>query len=71
MKVTGTREAFLKMLETPAVNKILGVSAGTASAWKAGVLGTGDRPPTIDKMEEMLQKYGAEVVREKVWKMPE
>lgn len=70
MKVTGTREAFLKMLETPAVYKVLGVTRGTVSAWKAGVSGTGDRPPTLDKMEEMLLKYGASVEREKVWRIP-
>lgn len=71
MKITGTREAFLKMLEEPAVNKKLDVSRATVANWKASLLGTIDRqPPTLDKMEEMLQKYGATVVKEKVWKIP-
>jgi transcriptional regulator with XRE-family HTH domain len=71
MKITGTRQAFLKMLEVPAVNKALGVSRATVSNWKRSLEGIGDQnPPTLDKMEEMLTKYGATVVKEKVWKIP-
>lgn len=71
MKVTGTREAFRKLLDIPAVNKSLGVSRGTVANWKRAMEGVGDRePPTLDKMEEMLLKYGASVHMEKVWVMP-
>lgn len=68
MKITGTREAFKAMLETPALSNILGVSRGTVANWKRSMEGIGEQnPPTLDKMEEMLLKYGATVVKEKVW----
>jgi hypothetical protein len=71
MKVTGTREAFAAMLEEKAVYKKLEVSRGTVANWKAAMIGYSERqPPTLDKMEEMLLKYGASIEREKVWKLP-
>lgn len=72
MKVTGTREAFMRIIEVPAVNKILGVSRGTVANWKRSMEGLGTQnPPTLDKMEEMLHKYGATIIKEKVWEVPE
>lgn len=70
MKVTGTKEAFLRMLQETAVYKELGVSHSTVANWKRSLEGVGPQaPPTIDKMEEMLLRWGAEVVKEKVWKI--
>jgi transcriptional regulator with XRE-family HTH domain len=72
MKITGTQAAFLAMLEERGVYAKLGVSRSTVSNWKRSIEGNGDQqPPTIDKMEEMLQKYGATVVKDKVWKIPQ
>jgi transposase len=68
MKITGTREAFTRLIHVPAVNKILGVSRGTVANWKRAMEGVGEHnPPTLDKMEEMLMKYGAKVLKEKIW----
>jgi len=39
------------------------------SNWKK-YIETGSARVTTDKMEEMLLKYGAEVAKEKVWKLP-
>lgn len=70
-KITGTKEAFLTMLQETAVYKKLGVSHSTVSNWKRSLEGVGTQaPPTLDKMEEMLLRYGATVAREKEWKMP-
>ena len=70
MEVVGTKEAFLKMLSVRGVYKTLGVDRSTVSNWKLAIAGKIDRlPPTIDKMEEMLQKHGATVVSEKTWKL--
>lgn len=65
MQVTGTKEAFEKMLEIPAVNKLLGVDSSTVANWKRYV--REGRLISTDKMEEMLLRYGANVKREKVW----
>lgn len=65
-EVIGTREAFFLMLQEPAVNKKLGVSKQTVTNWKSYVH---EGKVSLDKMEEMLLKYGAEVVQEKIWKL--
>lgn len=64
MEVTGTKEAFLQMLSERGVYKKLGVSMSTVSNWKRDP----DRV-TLDKMEEILLRFGATVVHEKVWKV--
>lgn len=69
MKVTGTKEAFTAILKERGVYQKLGVSRATVSNWKRSLDGIGAQPPTIDKMEEMLLRYGATVVREKVWEV--
>lgn len=64
MEITGTKAAFLEMLKERGVYKKLGVSMPTVSNWK--------RKPesvTLDKMEQMLQRYGAAVVQEKIWRI--
>lgn len=69
MEITGTREAFLYMLDERGVYKKLGVSISRVSNWKRALAGIDDNnKPTLDKMEEMLERYGAAVAREKVWK---
>lgn len=71
MKITGTREAFYQMLQVPAVHNILGISKQTVSNMRRTMEGReGRNPPTLDKMEEMLTRYGAKVVKEKVWEVP-
>lgn len=70
MKVTGTKQAFAQMLEQRGVYKKLGVSIPTVSNWKRALAGMDEKNmPTLDKMEEMLSKYGAAVVSEKVWQL--
>lgn len=72
MQVTGTQQAFLKMLEEKNIHVKLGVAQPTAANWKR-ILVTGDTSNgrvSIDKMEEMLLKAGASVVVEKVWDLP-
>lgn len=67
MEVKGTKEAFVQMLSERGVYKKLGVDRSTVANWKT-YLKEG-RSISLDKMEEMLLKYGASVVQEKVWKV--
>ncbi|WP_343566320.1 hypothetical protein [Sphingobacterium sp.] len=67
MEVKGTKEAFAQMLSERGVYKKLGVDRSTVANWKT-YLKEG-RSISLDKMEEMLLKYGASVVQEKVWKV--
>jgi hypothetical protein len=72
MNVHGTREAFMRMLSERGVYKKIGVSRTTANNWKRAILGDDLRNiPTINKMENLLNKFGAFVITEKVWEMPE
>lgn len=64
-QITGTREAFAAMLQERGVYKKLGVTKGTAHNYKR-YLKEG-KSISLDKMEQMLLKYGASVVQEKVW----
>ena len=59
--------AFEQLLEVKAVHQYLGVSAPTVSNWKR-YLSEG-KTVSLDKMEEMLLKFGARVKQEKVWEM--
>ncbi|MBD0353538.1 MAG: hypothetical protein ICV65_20530 [Flavisolibacter sp.] len=68
MKVAGTRKAFATMIDNRGVYKKLGVSRSTVATWKI-YLKEG-KSLSLDKMEEMLDKYGATVVKEKVWELP-
>lgn len=63
--VEGTEAAFAQMISERGVYKKLGVDRSTVAHWKRG------QSVSLDKMEEMLKKYGASVVREKVWEIPE
>ncbi|MDR0266046.1 hypothetical protein [Sphingobacterium sp. 2149] len=67
MEVKGTKEAFVQMLSERGVYKKLGVDRSTVANWKT-YLKEG-RSISLDKMEEMLLKYGASVVQEKVWEV--
>ena len=71
MKIIGTKEAFLAMISERGVYNKLGVDRSTVSTWKRTMDGTDTRnsPPSLDKMEEMLLRYGALVVKEKVWRL--
>jgi hypothetical protein len=66
-KITGTREAFSMMIQERGVYKKLGVERSTVSGWKR-YLGEGVKI-SLDKMEEMLRKYGAVQVKEAVWEV--
>jgi hypothetical protein len=66
-KVTGTREAFSIMIQERGVYKKLEVDRSTVANWKI-YLKIGAKI-SIDKMEEMLRKYGAVQVREAVWEV--
>lgn len=66
-----TKEAFEKMISNRGVYKTLGVDRSTVSVWKLSIAGKIDRqPPTTDKMQEMLLRYGAKIIQEKVWYLP-
>jgi hypothetical protein len=70
-KVTGTREAFMKLLQTRGIYNTLGVDRSHVSNWKRALRGEDDKyMPTLNKMEEMLIKAGASIVKEKVWNLP-
>jgi hypothetical protein len=66
-KITGTREAFSMMIQERGVYKKLGVERSTVSGWKR-YLAEGVKI-SLDKMEEMLRKYGAVQVKEAVWEV--
>lgn len=67
MEIVGTREAFKRLLEVPALYKYLDVDTSTVANWKR-YLRDGKLIST-DKMEEMLLKYGAKIKQEKVWEI--
>lgn len=66
MVIIGTKEAFSKMINERGVHKKLGIEKGKVNNYrqylKAGKL-------SLDKMEEMLLKYGATIVNEKSWEL--
>ena len=62
MQVTGTKEAFFKMLSERGIYKKLCVDKSTVSNWKRNVTAV-----TLDKMEEILIRSGAEVLQDKTW----
>ena len=64
-EITGTRHAFEMMISERGVSKKLGVDRLTVSGWKTYL--RENRNISIDKMEEMLIKYGATVIKDKVW----
>ena len=66
-KISGTREAFSTMIQERGVFKKLGVDRSTVSGWKI-YLKAGAKI-SIDKMEEMLRKYGAVQVKDAVWEV--
>lgn len=67
MEVVGTRKAFETMISERGVYKKLGVDRSTVASWKI-YLKQG-KSISLDKMEEMLLRYGATVVQEKVWEI--
>jgi len=69
MEISGTKDAFAHMISHRSVYRKLGVSRSTVSSWKIRLRKGNEL--SLDKMEEMLLKYGAEVVEEKVWDFEE
>ena len=68
MKITDTKKAFAQVLQERGIYKRLGVSMATVSNWRRALEGHDERNmPTL----EMLNKYGAEGIREKVWCVPD
>ncbi|NII29898.1 hypothetical protein HB364_32770 [Pseudoflavitalea sp. X16] len=69
--ITGTRDAFIALLQERGVYTRLGVDRSTVSNWRRALKGQDNKfMPSLDKMEEMLLKSGAKVAREKVWIIP-
>lgn len=66
-RIVGTRQAFEKMISERGVYKKLGVERSTVATWKI-YLREG-KSLSLDKMEEMLFKYGAVAVQEKIWQL--
>lgn len=68
MEISGTKAAMLQILKEKNVYEKLGVSRSSVSNWKRALEGKDDHNNlTLDKMEELLQTYGATIVHEKVW----
>lgn len=67
MQVKGTKEAFLQLISEKGIENRLGVNRTTVANWKAYI--RDGKSISIDKMEEMLLKGGAKVVKEKVWEV--
>lgn len=62
MEVTGTREAFMALISQPGFARKYSWNKSLVSQWASG-----ERVPTLDKMEEVLLIAGSTVVKEKVW----
>lgn len=67
MQVSGTKEAFEVMLKERGVYKKLNIDRSTVSNYRA-YLKAGTHI-SMDKMEQMLLKYGATIVKEKIWNL--
>lgn len=67
MEIVGTKEAFTRLLEIPAIYKYLGVDTSTVANWKRYM--REGKLISTDKMEEMLLRFGAKVKQEKVWEI--
>lgn len=67
MNITGTRAAFAKIIREPNVHAKLGVSRVMVTKWRKYVIE--EKYVTLNKMEEMLLKYGATVKQEKIWEI--
>lgn len=71
MTKTGTIEAFKALLDKRGIYATLEVDRSRVSNWKKYFSGKpGGEKPSIERMEELLAKAGAEVVQEKIWKLP-
>ena len=70
-EITTTKKAFAELIAEPASSERLGVARSRVSEWKAWLRGDGGKAISLEKMEELLEKAGAVVVQEKVWRMPE
>jgi hypothetical protein len=70
MTIESTPQAFMVLLNERGIYKKLGVDRSTVSNWKRALAGQDCRNmPSLDKMEEMLSRYGAKVVSEKIWQI--
>lgn len=65
MRINGTKEAFEKLLSERGIYKRLNVDRSTVSNWKKGT-----QKVSLDKMEAILLKAGATIVKEKIWNVP-
>ena len=70
MTIKSTPLAFMALISERGIYKKLGVDRSTVSNWKRALAGQDHRNmPSLDKMEEILEKSGAKVINEKVWKI--
>jgi DNA-binding transcriptional regulator YiaG len=64
MEVVGTKEAFKALVTQPGFARKYNWNKSLVSQWASG-----ERVPTLDKMEEVLLATGAKVVQDKVWEV--
>jgi hypothetical protein len=70
MTIESTPQAFMTLISKRGIYKELGVDRSTVSNWKRALSGQDHRNmPSLDKMEEILNRYGAKVIKEKVWEI--
>jgi hypothetical protein len=70
MTFESTPQAFMALINERGIYKKLGVDRSTVSNWKRALAGQDRRNmPSLDKMEEILGRYGAKVISEKIWQI--
>ncbi|MFA9219670.1 MAG: hypothetical protein ACEQSL_00675 [Sediminibacterium sp.] len=62
-----TREAFKKLITTPAISNVLGIHRGDVGKMKKEMLQTPAKYPTEERMNALLTKAGYKVKQEKMW----
>lgn len=65
MQIVGTREAFMTLINTRGIYKILGVERSTVAGWKNRT--RNGEGITLDKMKEILARAGITYQNELVW----
>lgn len=68
MEILGTKEAFRNLISNRGIYKVLGVDKSTVSTWKQYL--SDGKNISVDKMEEILERAGATVKQDKIWKIP-
>lgn len=61
----------MTVLQERGVYKKLGITVSTVSNLRRAMEREDSRIPSLDKMEEMLANFGATILQEKVWELPD